>query len=86
MRNLNFIDYIKSGVRIKLSIGIDYTESNLSPTDPKSLHYLGENMKTIIMIIIRNFQFMVMGHLLMDKDQLICALILTLKITLKYSL
>lgn len=44
MRNLNFIDYIKSGVRIKLSIGIDYTESNLSPTDPKSLHYLGENM------------------------------------------
>lgn len=44
MRNLNFIDYIKSGVRIKLSIGIDYTESNLSPNNPKSLHYLGENM------------------------------------------
>ena len=29
---------------IKLSIGIDYTSSNLSPNDPKSLHYLGNNM------------------------------------------
>ena len=39
-----FLDYIKSGVRIKLSIGIDYTESNLVPSDPNSLHYLGDNM------------------------------------------
>ena len=40
----SFLDYIKNGVRIKLSIGIDYTESNLVPTDPNSLHYLGQNM------------------------------------------
>ena len=43
-RKPSFFDYIKAGVRIKLSIGIDYTESNLVPTDPNSLHYLGENM------------------------------------------
>ena len=39
-----FLDYIKSGVRIKLSIGIDYTESNRVPTDPNSLHYLGKDL------------------------------------------
>ena len=44
VQDVNFIDYIKAGVMIKLSIGIDYTSSNLSPNDPKSLHYLGNNM------------------------------------------
>ena len=43
-KNPSFLDFIKNGVRIKLSIGIDYTESNLVPSDPNSLHYLGENM------------------------------------------
>ena len=43
-KNPSFLDYIKNGVRIKLSIGIDYTESNLDPSNPNSLHYLGENM------------------------------------------
>ena len=43
-QNVTFLDYIKAGVRIKLSIGIDYTGSNLHPNDPKSLHYLGPNM------------------------------------------
>ena len=43
-KNPTFLDYIKNGVRIKLSIGIDYTESNLVPSDPNSLHYLGDNM------------------------------------------
>lgn len=44
LRNVNFIDYIKAGVRIKLSIGIDYTSSNLPPQNPRSLHYLGNVM------------------------------------------
>ena len=43
-KNPTFLDYIKNGVRIKLSIGIDYTESNLVPSDPNSYHYLGKNM------------------------------------------
>ena len=43
-RNYNFIDYLKSGVTIKLTIGIDFTASNKNPDDPSSLHYLGENM------------------------------------------
>ena len=43
-QEVTFLDYIKAGVRIKLSIGIDYTGSNKNPTDPTSLHYLGPNM------------------------------------------
>ena len=44
IRNVSFIDYIKNGVKIKLTIGIDYTSSNLLPSDPLSLHYLGGDM------------------------------------------
>ena len=44
INNINFIDYIKNGVTIKLSIGIDYTYTNQPPTDPLSLHFLGGNM------------------------------------------
>ena len=43
-RYFTFIDYIKNGVTIKLTIGIDFTSSNKSPTDPESLHYLGGGM------------------------------------------
>lgn len=43
-KNVSFIDYIKSGVILKLSIGIDYTSSNLPPNYPNSLHYLGNKM------------------------------------------
>ena len=43
IRNISFIDYIKNGVTIKLSIGIDFTASNNPPNDPKSLHYLFGN-------------------------------------------
>ena len=43
-RHYSFIDYIKNGVTIKLTIGIDFTSSNLQPLDPNSLHYLGGGM------------------------------------------
>jgi hypothetical protein len=43
IKNYSFVDYIRSGVAIKLTIGIDYTSSNLPPDDPLSLHYLGAN-------------------------------------------
>ena len=38
IKNYTFIDYIKSGVKIALSIGIDFTGSNGHPLDPGSLH------------------------------------------------
>ena len=44
IQDVSFIDYIKAGVAIKLSIGIDYTSSNLVPSNPNSLHYQGANM------------------------------------------
>jgi len=36
----SFIDYIKNGVQIKLSIGIDFTASNGDINDPNSLHFI----------------------------------------------
>ena len=36
----SFIDYIKNGVQIKLSIGIDFTASNGAINDPNSLHFI----------------------------------------------
>ena len=44
IKNYSFLDYIKNGVTIKLTIGIDYTSSNKDPNDALSLHYLGANM------------------------------------------
>ena len=40
---LTFIDYLGSGLEISITGAIDYTGSNGHPTDPSSLHYLGEN-------------------------------------------
>jgi hypothetical protein len=39
-KNYSFIDYLKSGVEIGLSVAIDFTNSNGNPSDPSSLHYI----------------------------------------------
>jgi Copine len=36
-----FIDYLRSGWTLNLSIGIDYTASNGKQDDPDSLHFMG---------------------------------------------
>ena len=41
IKNYSFIDYLRGGMQISLSIAIDFTASNLPITDPKSLHYTG---------------------------------------------
>ena len=38
IQNFSFIDYLKSGVKIALSIGIDFTGSNGHPLDEGTLH------------------------------------------------
>ena len=40
-KNYTFVDYLKAGVQIGLSIAIDFTGSNGNPNDPRSLHYIG---------------------------------------------
>ena len=40
--NLSFIDYLRVGVQLSLSVAIDFTGSNLNPKDPHSLHYLSD--------------------------------------------
>eukprot|EP00735_Rhodelphis_limneticus_P014685 TRINITY_DN8755_c0_g1::TRINITY_DN8755_c0_g1_i1::g.23877::m.23877 TRINITY_DN8755_c0_g1::TRINITY_DN8755_c0_g1_i1::g.23877 ORF type:complete len:524 (+),score=111.99,sp/Q8BT60/CPNE3_MOUSE/38.67/3e-113,Copine/PF07002.11/5.6e-42,C2/PF00168.25/3.1e-10,C2/PF00168.25/3.6e-14,vWA-TerF-like/PF10138.4/0.0019 TRINITY_DN8755_c0_g1_i1:163-1734(+) len=36
----SFVDYLKGGLELNLSIAIDFTASNGTPTDPSSLHYV----------------------------------------------
>ena len=73
IKNYTFIDYIKSGVKITLPIGIDFTASNGHPKDYrfKTLHSLkGPNayeeqllhvVKLLaIMIMINSFLSMVL--------------------------
>ena len=40
-RNFTFVDYLKAGVQIGLSIAIDFTGSNGNPNDKRSLHFIG---------------------------------------------
>lgn len=41
IENPNFVDYLRSGWQISLSVAIDFTASNGQVTDPTSLHSLG---------------------------------------------
>lgn len=38
-----FIEYLRSGWAISLVAAIDYTASNGEPSNPRSLHYLGQH-------------------------------------------
>ena len=40
IQNYSFLDYIRGGTQINLTIGIDFTGSNGFPTKPNSLHYI----------------------------------------------
>ena len=37
----SFIDYLRAGWEVSLTVAIDYTASNGEPSQPNSLHYLG---------------------------------------------
>ena len=39
-KNYTFVDYLKAGVQIGLSIAIDFTGSNGNPIQPSSLHFI----------------------------------------------
>lgn len=39
----SFLDYIMGGCQINFTVGVDFTASNLEPTDPKSLHFINPN-------------------------------------------
>jgi hypothetical protein len=42
-KDYSFLDYIRGGLQIALTIGIDFTASNGKPNEYKSLHYTGDN-------------------------------------------
>ena len=43
IENPNFVEYLRSGWQISLSVAIDFTASNGQVKDPTSLHSLNEN-------------------------------------------
>ena len=43
IKNYTFLDYIRGGMQINLTVAIDFTGSNGDPSKPNSLHYLGTN-------------------------------------------
>ena len=42
IENPNFVDYLRSGWQISLSVAIDFTASNGQVHDPTSLHSLDD--------------------------------------------
>jgi len=42
IENANFVDYLRSGWQISLSVAIDFTASNGQVSDPTSLHSLND--------------------------------------------
>jgi len=36
--NYSFLDYIQNGLQIHFTVAVDFTASNGSPNDPRSLH------------------------------------------------
>ena len=41
IKNFSFLDYLRCGMEINLTVAIDFTISNRNPNDEMSLHYLG---------------------------------------------
>ena len=41
-KNYSFVDYLKAGIQIGLSVAIDFTGSNGHPNNPTSLHYIND--------------------------------------------
>ena len=39
----SFVDYLRAGWEVSLTVAIDYTASNGNPSDPSSLHFMGAN-------------------------------------------
>jgi hypothetical protein len=44
IKNYSFIDYLRGGMQINLTVAIDFTGSNGNPVEPYSLHYLSPNL------------------------------------------
>ena len=66
-REYSFLDYLKGGMEINLTIAIDFTSSNLDPKRPDSLHYIGTNQMNAYEKAIRSCGDIV-GYY--DADQL----------------
>jgi len=43
VKNYSFLDYIRGGMQINLTVAVDFTGSNGTPSNPNSLHYIGTN-------------------------------------------
>ena len=58
-----FLDYLRGGLQLNLSVAIDFTGSNGVPTYPTSLHYLNPTKPNQYQSAI-----MAVGNILLDYD------------------
>jgi len=58
-----FLDYLRGGLQLNLSVAIDFTGSNGSPSFPTSLHYLNPNKPNQYQTAI-----MAVGNILLNYD------------------
>lgn len=58
-----FIDYLRGGLQLNLSVAVDFTGSNGAVTQPSSLHYLNQYS-------LNNYQqaIMAIGNILLNYD------------------
>lgn len=66
-----FVDYIKGGMSINFSVGIDFTASNRDPRDPQSLHFFGNSGDTQYSLAIKSVGEVIKDY---DSDQMYPAL------------
>ena len=67
VKNYQFLDYIRGGMQINLVVAIDFTGSNMNPTNPNSLHYIGSENPNAYELAIRSCGNIVAYY---DYDQL----------------
>lgn len=66
-----FVDYIKGGMAINFSVGVDFTASNRDPRDPQSLHYFNHTGDTQYSLAIKSVGEVIQDY---DTDQMYPAL------------
>lgn len=52
--DISFLDYIRGGTQMHFAVAIDFTASNGSPEDPRSLHFMNSNQPNSYEIALRS--------------------------------
>lgn len=53
-RAFSFFDYLRGGLELRMVVGLDFTRSNRSVEDPRSLHYMNGQLKNDYVTVLRS--------------------------------